>query len=539
MDASPPPPAPGRWACSRWLLAGAALLLLALLFGRSMLRTFDLDEHQFVAPAVFLSDHGLVPYHDYPYFHMPHLVYLHGALAAWVPYKLLLARAVSALCGWGAVLLLGRAGWKALRGRPAGARWLLVGGTLAAYGTSQLFVYTSGWAWNHDSAVLCALGAYLLLLRGLRAGRVGPVAAAGALAGLAVGIRLSFAFIVVPLGVAVWCGRSPLTRRGRGLALAAAAGAAALALLPAWAHWARDPGAFVFGNVRYAGLNTRWYAQIGADMSAGGKLGYLFRKMFSDPGNAFLFLLGGYALGYALWKRRAWRSRFGNELGLLAGLLPALLVGAVGPNPVQQQYCYMLLPFLTLAGLYVIALECRAPAGLRRWRRVVLWGALLPAAVGLPRWYWPVIYLPRVRDWTPLQVHRAGDWIKGHCPPGGRVLTADPLFPLEAGLGAYPDYAVGRFVLHVGGLMSPAERRRFHMSWGEELDRALAERPPDAVFRHARVPAAGPLAEYARAHHFHKLDYHFSYPAAFTEPEDFELWVRDPEGPRAAGPASQ
>jgi hypothetical protein len=420
--------------------------------------------------------------------------------------------------------VLGGVGWKALEGRPARTRWLLVCGTLAAYLSSQLFVYTNGWAWNHDSAVLCALGAYLLLLRGMRKAHIGLIALAGVLAGFALGIRLSFALIVVPMGAAIWFCRSTLTWRGRGLAFAAAVTATSLALLPAWVHWIDNPGAFVFGNLYYADLNTRFSA--GSAMTVWGKLVYLFSKMVADPGNAFLFLLGTYALGYAFWKQKAWQSRFGNELGLLAGLLPALLIGAEGPNPVQQQYLYMLLPFLTLAGFYVMALECSDPLGLRRWRRVVIWGALLPAVIGLPRWYWQVIYLPRVGDWTPVQVHQTAVWIKGHCLPNARVLTADPVFPLEVGLEAYPEYAVGRFIFNVGHLMNPEDRRRFHVSWGEELARVLAERPPDAIFRHTRAPTQ-PLAEYARNHHFRKVDYHFSYHAAFTDSEHFELWVRD------------
>jgi hypothetical protein len=501
--------------------------LLILLFGRGMMRTFDQDEHQFVAPAVLLSDRGLIPYRDYPYFHMPHLIFGYGAATAWIPYKLLAARVISVLCGWGTLLLLGRAGWKALEGQSERQRWLLVGGILAAYLSSQLFVYTNGWAWNHDSAVLCALGAYLLLLRGLTTARIAPIALAGVLTGFAIGIRLSFALIVVPMGLAIWLCRSPLTRRGRGLAFAAAVAATSAALLPAWILWLEDPDAFIFGNLSYADLNTRYYARLGIAMTFAQKAAYIPKKMISDPGNAFFFLLGCYALGYALWRQRLWQSRFGNELALLAGLLPALLIGAAGPNPIQQQYCYMLLPFLCLAGIYLVALECSTPLGSRRWRRVVVWGALLPAAIGIPRWYWQIIYLPRVHDWTPVQVHRTGAWIKDHCPPNAWVLTVDPVFPLEAGLQAYQEYAVGRFIFLVADLMTPEERSRFHMISEEELDRVLAERPPDAIFRHTKDPT-DPLTQYAKDHHFRKLDYRFSYRAAFTEAEHFELWFRDP-----------
>jgi hypothetical protein len=264
-------------------------------------------------------------------------------------------------------------------------------------------------------------------------------------------------------------------------------------------------------------------------MTLPGKLGHLFGKVAADPGNAFLFFTGACGLAYAFWKGRAWRSRFGNELGLLAGLLPVLLVGAFGPTPTQQQYFYMLLPFLTLAILYVMALQCAQPSGFLRWRRLVLWAALLPAVVGLPRWYWQVIYLPQIAEWTPVRIHQTGEWIKAHCAPGALVLTADPLFPLESGMRAYPEYTVGRFILLVGDQMSPEDRRRHRAAWGEELQRVLAERPPDAIFWHTRS-ATECLTEYARHHRFYKLDYQFTYWAALPGDDDeiFELWVRDP-----------
>jgi hypothetical protein len=530
MDApaTPSPKLAERKTGTAWWFGATALLLLVLLFGRSMMRNFDMDEHQFVVPAVFLTSRGLLPYRDYPYFHMPDLIYIHAAVTAWIPYKLLAARAFSVLCGWGTVLLLARAGWQALAGQSRRSRWLLVGGVLSAYVCSQLFVYTSGWAWNHDSATLCAVGAYLALVSGLKRGRVGAIGLAGVLAGLAVGIRLSFALIFVPLGLGVWLGRAPLSWRARGLAFGLAVAGACLALIPAFIPWVQDPQAFVFGNLGYAALSTRFYASTGSAMSLLDKLIYPFGKFLADPGNAFLFLAGVYALGYAYWKRCAWQSRFANELGLLLALMPMLAIGAMGPNPIQQQYLYMLLPFLALAGIYAMALEGRQPEGLVRWQRLVTWGALLPAAIGLPRWYWQVVYLPFLEDWVPVQVHRTGEWIKAHCPANARVMTADPVFPLEAGLSAYPEFAVGRFVFHVGNLMSRDDRQRFHMVWGEQLDRLMAQRPPDAVFRLARTPAEA-LARYAQEQRYRRLEYRQATRDLFSEEERFELWVHAPE----------
>jgi len=520
-----------KWPAA-FLTKSVAIAILILLFGRSMMRPFDMDEHQFVAPSIFLNNQCVYPYSDYPYFHMPNLVYVYAGVLPWFSHKLLAARTISVLFGWGTVLLLWRAGWTALAAHPVHIRWLLGGGFLAAYLCSQLFAYTNGW--NHDSAVFFAIAAFMLQCRGMRIGNVRMIALAGAMAGMSLGIRLSFALIVVPMGISLLVGASAWTRRGRVVALGAAVGGALVMLIPAFIPWMQDPDTFFFGNLGYAELSRRFYAGHGEGYATlPAKVWYLFRKFFSDPGNAFLLLAGSYSLGFAYWRLRAWRSRFANELGLLMGLMPALLIGAWGPTPAQQQYFFMLLPFLTLAGIYAMALDCESTIGLQRWRHIVLWAALLPALIGFPRWYWQAAYLPDVDAWTPMRVHQVGEWMKYHCPPGARVMTAEPLFPLEAGMEAYPEYAVGRFVFHVGELMQPEERAHYQMAWGEQLDRVLTDRPPDAIFRHTKSPTE-PLAAYARQHGFRKLEYPFVYRDLNPQRsiEIFELWIRVPSSTR-------
>src|SRR5580704_8794792 len=99
-------------------LSGRAILLLSigvfiLLLGRSMNRDLDPDEHQFVAPPALLVQDHLLPYVDYPYFHMPNLVFIYAGLTGWTSYKLLAARVVMTLCGTGTVILLIVAGFEA------------------------------------------------------------------------------------------------------------------------------------------------------------------------------------------------------------------------------------------------------------------------------------------------------------------------------------------------------------------------------------------------------------------------------------------
>ena len=501
-----------------------ALLVFLLLFSRSMTRDFDLDEHQFVAPPTLLTQGARLPYRDYPYFHMPTLPFLYAGLIGWSPYKLLAARTVSVLCGTALVMLLFIAGWRALTGVSAGRRWLIAGGVPLVYLCSRLFTYTNGWAWNHDAANLCAVGVFFLYQQGLHRRRLWPLAAAGFLIGCAVGIRLSFALIFVPFALALLLDRSAFTWGRRIGGLAVAAGGAAVASLPALVLWAISPDGFLFGNLGYPKLAALFGAAAhAANMTWPAKIRQLLVTVVADPGNLVLFAAAAYALGYRFWSRRLWRSEYRRQLLLVLGLLPVLLAGSWAPTPTNYQYYYQLLPFLTLGVLYTIAAERTDPAALRRWAWAVGLGLVIAAGTGLPRWYGGVASLARPGAWTPVAVHQAGEWVRANAPPRARVLTIDPAAPLEANMEVYPEFAVGRFISQVGRFLPPHQRRRYHMAFAEELDRVVAERPPDAVFCDQRVLGeAESLIRYATDHGFRRLD---------SPDRRYILWVRDAKAP--------
>jgi hypothetical protein len=500
-------------------MSGLAAVVFLLVFCRSMTRDLDLDEHQFVAPPLLLLQQNVHPYADYPYFHMPGLVCVYAVLFRYAPYPLLTARLFSVLCGTATVLLMFHTGWRLVaRGGDRRRCWVVAGGLSAMFLTCRLFTYTNGWAWNHDSAVLCALLALLCHVRGLRTGRIVLFAAAGFFLACATGIRLSFAFCFVPFAASVLFGAAPMNARWRLAALGAAILAAVQAFLPAVVLLLEAPREFVFGNLRYPRLNTQFYreARSGA-MDLPGKAYHLGQTFVSDPGNLALLVLFVAAV-VVLVRVRAWRSPRGGEVVLLLGLIVALLAGSWGPTPTQYQYYYQMLPFMVLAIFHAVA---RHPAAAARWVRAVGVAAVVVVATGLPRWYWPVVRVFSPQRWTPVAVHNASVWLKRHTPPGGRVLTTDTAVPLEAGLTVYPEYAVGRHALHIGRFMSADERRTLRIAYGEELGRVLAERPADAVFVDRRVLGdCTALIEYATARGFRPM----------TSPDGaYELWVR-PEG---------
>src|SRR3954470_24851422 len=62
------------------MIALLTSLVGALLFLYAMDRDLNHDEHQFIAPGVLISREGLLPYRDFPMFHLPNLAFIYAGL---------------------------------------------------------------------------------------------------------------------------------------------------------------------------------------------------------------------------------------------------------------------------------------------------------------------------------------------------------------------------------------------------------------------------------------------------------------------------
>ena len=139
---------------------------------------------------------------------------------------------------------------------------------------------------------------------------------AGALAGLAVGVRSTFATLVPALAFAAWWLHD---RRHDGFAFGATSAFAcgvAIALSPLIVFFALDPAAFLYGNGTYnLTLDPAFRADGGFDvaMTFGQKLAYFVGDVLDHPRAAAL--LAAYAVSSALFlfepngeRSRAWAT---------------------------------------------------------------------------------------------------------------------------------------------------------------------------------------------------------------------------------------
>lgn len=510
---------PSRGA--RVLPAVALLLLLALaaplLMQNALDRPVSRDEHQFVASAALLARQGLLPFRDYPYFHVPYQVPAQALFIKLGADPLTGARLCSLAFGLGCLGLVFWGAWRYLGGLP---RWLGLGlaAALMVWLThSPLFLYTSGRAWNHDLALFLALASFLVLGQAL--GRPRPARllwASGFLLGLAAGVRLSWAPAVLPMLVAIhWLG-PPLGRpRSWRLGLPFLGGLC-LAGLPllvlALAAW----DDLLFGVLVYPGqLTTQFWAQQGyaKAMTWASKLDFFHRHVLPAPGDLALFgtfaqtrllmaatLLLALPLNLlALAKRAgAWR-----QSGLMLLLLPVVFLGAMLPTPNMFQYYYQAVPLCLLAlALALGALPQLASAGPRGpW----LWAPLgLLVAYVLAHGGYHLAHAG-YKAWKPeANPERVAAAALGREMArqvgAGRVLTLTPIFPLEGGLEVYPELASGPFALRVAHLLPPEQRRARRMVAPADLEEFLAPQPPAAILSGLEKELDPHLMAYAQAH---------------------------------------
>lgn len=510
----------------QWAIVILPALLFAtfafvLLFMRSMKTDYNHDENQFIASAYLLAREGLLPYRDYPYFHMPNLVLVYAMLFQQVSTYLFWTRVFSVLCATAIISLVWITAMVIFRHRSLVFRLTIAAGAGLLLLGNQIFNYGSALAWNHASSGLLLVLAVLIFLYGVHQSTILRwIFLAGLLLGAAAGVRLSLVTSAVAFGLAVWIDpkrlqmqlSSSLRRLGALLA------GFLVGILPAILLFFAAPNRFIFGNLTYARLNTqfRLETEYSRAMSLGGKLEVILNREFNQPTNLLLLLLSIlfiYLAGWLWMKARAqldFTLLFSMTLVLLTGL------GALLPTPFFTQYLFVVVPVAVLGVLFVLSKlvlakddELVVPIFVSIFLLVVGFTALFGFRdLSLLR------QIEQIHRWYPIQVRTLGTDIRS-LADHGKILTLAPIFPIEAELQIYPELATGPFAWRTAPLLTPAERQRYQMIGPAELEQLLAGEPPAAVLTGANPALEQALVDYARGHNY---EYH-------PLNDDLSLWV--------------
>ena len=514
--------------------------IVALLASRIVSAGISHDENQFIAPGQLLAYDGLLPYVDYPYTHMPYSIALYALSAAASNYDFLAGRLANGVLWLGCILLMVKvARLLSAESEPAEravswARLVWEGSLVYIFVNHGPALFILRAALNHSLATFFSLLALWLFIRGLTKPGLpnSAVLWSGACIAAAALTRFNFASLFLVLLVcwlihAVWLGASH-----PGRILLTYAGGALAASLPALALAALAPRQFYYGNLVYIRLNTIYYQEQlhKQGMTLASKLSLFWGSISPRPLDLLLYSVLILASAWGLW--RAIRKRSINGLAALAaaGMAGALWLSAFAPTPSLAHYFSAPLPFL-----FVLLMGFGIPIGratqtVRALGTIGVWIAALvsitprtPAAA--------LAVLGSSAGWPPIQLHEFALGLRQHVP-AGRILTLQPMVPLEAGYDVYPFTATGPFSWRTSPLLTAERRIEYEVTSPEELEAVLQDSPPNGILIDFEAPNAGfgrqdvgglerPFSEYARLHGYEAVHLSLAYWS-----RGLTLWIR-------------
>lgn len=450
------------------------------------------DEHQYIAAGKLLSSFHLLPYRDYPFFHTPLLVPIYGFVFLWTDHLLFAARLISVLSAFALLVVLFRFSTEVFRTDRVFVQTGIGLATAAILFTNTTFTASYFRVWNQSLPLLMLFGCIGAHCMGARMRRAAWYGVSGVCIALAIGMRLSYAPLALPLLVMTlfvpgeaWKQRlANLLWFGAGLAVG---------IVPTLYFALQDPGAFWFDNFQYNGsVNAMYRGPEAVGWPAVREKLSFALSAFAKPSNALLL-----ASFLCVTLRPIGRSHF---LRLILLLLPFALWGSFAPTPSHIQY------FLPVVALMV----CGVVAGLSEARtdriRFALGGSLATAALVLGiivsfYAYGSVFRIGDIGDWTPSKIHAEARNLRQRVGVGP-VLTFSPTVVLEAGLSIYPEFASGPFAWLTARFLSADQRARYHFPAESDLAEMLREWPPTGIVLGYEEHLEGVFLRYATENRF-------------------------------------
>ncbi|AUW57386.1 hypothetical protein C1T17_04005 [Sphingobium sp. SCG-1] len=367
---------------------------------------------------------------------------------------------------------------------------------------------------NNFLPLLFAVSATGLFIAGLDRREPAPwlIASAGLCVSIAIGFKANYIFLVPPFAVAAFLvpSRLPISLRVRTIVLPLLIGGV-VGGLPSLYYLGRDPAGFLAHVIGYhRGPHIAyWIANSEVDgtkiMTFPGKAGLAAKLWLS--GGGFVVLTG---VLWSIWAN--WRGARDAARGADRPLWPILLVTALAvggalisfvPTPAFPQYYVPPVPFVLLLAALLYGRLLRDQR-----KRAAPWftgAALLVILAGAPRLMVGLPQLFSPQKWTGFQIHAAGERVaRALAESGARgpVATLAPLYPLEGGLGVYPELAAGPMIYRVGDLIPQADRVHYRMISPTLLPGLLAARPPAAILTGVEGRLDDPFTDYARGHNY-------------------------------------
>jgi hypothetical protein len=459
-----------------------ASFVLMIFLSRATTNGFSHDEYQFVSSGQLLAGHGLLPYRDYPFLHMPYQVFINGQGVLLTPYHFLILRALTALAYFLSVCLI--SGLLAKKWRKLGflSTFLIIGMASTFFITNPSLITMDGRALNHAFPILFSILAYFFYQSASEKQNFGFfIGLSGFFAAIATGFRLSYAVLLPAFALGILINSSIAGLRKKTIHILYFFTGAFFGLLPVVWMFSQWPAEFIYGNYTYIRLNTIYRELLGhaTAMSPIAKVEFFANTSLNQFSSVLLHALTGILSVKVIYEFIRRKITVNNHKLTLLMVGVSLFAASFSATPIWPQYFFAPIPFFILFLFLTIEIK---PNFYKYVPWVSLSFILLMLIINKPyeEIYKSIKSAADPQNWIPIQVHNYSQDLK-QIVPEGKILTLSTSFPLEAGIDTYPIYAIGPFSWRTAPILAKETRERVSIIAPEDLDDYLLNDPPSAI----------------------------------------------------------
>jgi hypothetical protein len=504
-----------RIGLSEVLVGVAAVLLFAAIYGRLMGYGLRRDEMMFVPPAVLLESQRL--YADFFFNHTPY--------SAWY------FRGLHLVFGGAGLLFAARLGvflgWIGLAAATAGVVWALTRSRLVAVFalvgllTCHALLNEPGMAATDNLLQLpfatLGMGLFLIETTGTSP-RFWRLAMAGASVSVAIGIKISAATFAPPIAIAavLMPAGLPLAARLRRVLLPLVIGGV-IGALPLFWYLAADPGLFIAHVLKFhlgphvAYWQANQHSEPDLALGLGGKLRIAYATWLEGAPLVMavvILSLGWSASRPAVGRRRAGKAGLRRPILYVLATLALTMALSLLPTPGFPQY--YILPLASLPLLAALAYRQLGEDGQEAMRPVLGAATVVMLVLAAP-WLAPgLTAIARPDGTTPAATARGGAELRRaletYKPAGEKVATFLPIYPLEAGLPVYPEFATGQFAYRIAPFTAPELAAEYRMVGAEGIAALFDADPPAAMVLGYEPGLEAPMLRYAETHGYTRVE---------------------------------
>ncbi len=440
------------------------------------------DDNHFMS-AGYLLARGNVLYKDFAYFQMPYAACIYAVIlkAGFISFSYLSLRLFNLLFVLTALLALYWSCKRISNNRLVGLACVLI------FASSSQLREASNQLNSYAIANCFVLLSFFFIIRSNRHYKLSTLFS-GVFLGVAIGSKLYYLTLLPAMLIfAFWPSEKLSLKKALFKNLIWLVGLAA-ALAPAGIFYFRNPEGFVFGNLGYHLLNTKWRELTGfkTGMTLANKIQFLTDTLGAVP--FFCILLFCILAASRLYKGsleiKDWlKSEKGKFLLLSLCLFTLALVASFTPTPLWNSYFLAPLPFalFTLASLWRIIGDSDDTS---RLLTDIIIAALIVGILSLPPALYRILQASHITNWKTIAMHYQGRHLaqllsERHLV--GKVLSFENIFAIEGRLPIYNGMGPGDFGYRVGDLMTDELRERYHIVSSNNLFTYLDADPPVAI----------------------------------------------------------